>query len=280
MKTRQALSALTALGTMFTLTSCKSGGPNDETEKSMSLGKKLTMESIDTHGGIEKWRDNGLLKFRWTYHMTDRGATVDTIQTVDPISLAAVHTVPDSDLTFGRTADGRYWVSPADAKFMPPIQFWTLTPTYFIGIPFVFDDDQITFELLDESKTFEGKDYTQVKLSYHSSAGESPDDYYVLLLEPETKVIRGAYYTVTNPLVYKGGPITEKFITLDNLQDIGGLKLAGGHKTYSMTDGVIGEQMRYTDVSEVAFLDRDSIDFTPPAGARFLDPVPAAKKTE
>ena len=281
MKTLQAISALTALGALFTLNSCKPAASNEEAAAPASPGKELLDEAIEAHGGIEKWRNNGLLKFRWTYHMTDRGATVDTVQTVDPVSLAVVHTVPNSDTSFGRTADGKYWVSPPNTKVMPPVQFWALTPTWFIGIPFVFDDDQITAELLNEKKSFQGNDYTQVKLTYASSAGESPDDYYVLLINPETKVVRGAYYTVTNPLVFKGGPVVPKFITLDNLQDVDGLQLAGGHKTYSMTDGVIAdEQMRYTDVSEVSFLPREGFDFTPPEGAQFLDAVPTAEKAE
>ncbi|MDB4265510.1 hypothetical protein N9891_02030 [bacterium] len=282
MKTLTTISALTALSTVFALTSCKSGESSDSAAKEDSPGKQLLAEAIDAHGGIEKWRDNGLLKFRWTYHMTDRGAgaVVDTVQTVDPVSLAVVHTKPDSNISFGRTAEGKYWVNPPETKVAPPVQFWSLTPTWFLGIPFVFDDAQINAKILDEPKAFEGKDYTQVKLTYNSTAGESPDDYYVLLLDPETKVVRGAYYTVTNPLVYKGGPVTPKFITLDNLQEIDGLMLAGGHKTYSMTDGVIGDQMRYTDVSEVAFIPRKGFDFTPPEGAQFLDPVPSAEKAE
>lgn len=233
------------------------------------------MDAIEAHGGIEKWRSNGALQFRWKYHMTDRDKVADSLQIVDPVSFEALHTVPGRPLKFGRANDGRYWVSPPEQNFFPPVQFWTLTPLYFIGIPFVFADDQINYELLDEPKEFQGKDYTQVKLTYSASAGESPDDYYVLLIDPETKVVRGTYYTVTNPLVYQGGPIIEKFLTLDDLQEVAGLKLAGGHKTYTMTDGVIGDQLRYTEVSQVKFLDRDKVDFTPPADAQFLAPVPA-----
>ena len=277
MKTLKALSIITALGTLLTLSACKPASSNNAATAAISPGKELVLESINAHGGIDKWRNNGLFKFRWIYHMTDRDSTVDSLQIVDPVSFAAVHSVPNSDTSFGRTEDGRYWIYPADAKFMPPVQFWTLTPTYFLGIPFVFDDNQITFELLDETKRFEGKDYTQVKLSYDSSAGESPDDYYILLIDPETKLVRGAYYTVTNPLVFKGGIPAEKFISLDNLQEVGGLKIASGHITYAMTDGVIGEQMRYTDVSDVAFLERGSSNMSPPEGARFFDPIPAAE---
>ena len=261
-------------GAFWGQTSCQKESPVSE---DANPGEALVKEAIAAHGGIEKWRSNGLLQFRWTYHMTDRDKVADSLQVVDPINFEAIHTVPDTEVKFGRAADGRYWVSPADAGFFPPVQFWTLTPMYFIGIPFVFDDEQINYELLAEPKEFEGKSYTQVKLTYQAGAGESPDDHYVLLIDPESKLVRGAYYTVTSPLVYKGGPVIEKFISLDALQEVGGLLLAGGHKTYTMNEGVITEQLRYTDVSEVEFLKRDEFAFTVPSGAKYLDPVPTAE---
>ncbi|MGJ8671988.1 hypothetical protein [Rubritalea sp.] len=227
----------------------------------INKGKALVLESIAAHGGTDKWYNNGLLNFRWTYHMTDRGpkAIVDTKQTVDSRTLDVVHEVPDSDVKFG-LSKGEAWISPLGSNFKPPVRFWSLTPYYFLGIPFVFNDDNAQFELLAETKEFEGKEYSQVRVTYGKEAGDSPDDYYVLLIDNETKLTRGAYYIVTNKLVAPNGPTPEKFITLDDLTDINGVMLAGSHRTMSMDNGVIGEQMRHADVSEVKFLPRGSVD--------------------
>jgi len=233
--------------------------------------RALVRESIKAHGGIEKWRSNGALKFRWTYHMTDAGKVVDSVQTVDPVSMNAFHTVPNSDEMFGHS-NGKYWVSEADIKFFPPPRFWTLTPIYFLGIPFVFEDDNANFELLSDKKEFKGKKYSQVKITYRAGAGDSPDDYYVLLIDPDTKLTRGAYYTVTHPLLYKGGELVEKFISLDKLTNVDGLSLAGGHQSFSMSSGVISKKViRHTDISEVEFLPREDVDFSIPNGAKLLD---------
>jgi len=232
-------------------------------EVTVNKGRELVMESINAHGGKEKWYGNGLLQFRWKYHMTDRGAIVDSVQTVDPSSLAVVHEVPGKDIKFGWN-NGKTWISPKDATFTPPPQFWSLTPTYFIGIPFVFNDENAEFKLLEETKKFEGKDYTQVKITYNKEAGESPDDYYVLLIDPETKLTIGTYYIVTHPLVAKNGVGPEKFITLDNLTDINGVKLASGHRTMKMENGKIGDQMRFTEVSGVKFVPKGSVDLSIP----------------
>ena len=237
----------------FFLVSCKQGAEVESVE--VNEGRDLVMESIDAHGGLDQWYGNGQLKFRWTYHMTDRGpgAVVDTVQVVDVKTLAVKHEVVGKDIEFG-VNQGKGWIQPADAEFMPPYRFWALTPYYFLGMPFIFNDENANFELLADTKEFQGKAYQQVKITYNKEAGDSPDDYYVLLIDPETKVTRGAYYIVTSDLLGnpKVGP--EKFITLDNLADVSGVKLATGHITYKMKNGVIGEQMRYADVNDVEFL--------------------------
>ena len=228
-------------------------------------GRALVMESIVAHVGKEKWYNSGQLQFRWTYHMTDRGpdVVVDTIQTVDPKTLAVKHEVVGKEITFGMS-DGVDWIRPEGTEFTPPPRFWALTPTYFLGIPFVFNDENANFTVLPDAMDFQGKAYTQVKITYNKQAGDSPDDYYVLLIDPETKVTRGAYYTVTSNLLGldKVGP--PKFISLDDLQDVGGLKLASGHKTYAMPDGKIGEQMRFTEVRGVKWLPKGTVDLGVP----------------
>lgn len=188
---------------------------------------------------------------------------VDTVQTVQPSTMAVVHEVVGKDIRFGMN-NGEVWIRPEDAEFTSPPRFWSLTPFYFLGIPFVFNDPNANFEILPEKMDFEGKGYTQVKVTYNKAAGDSPDDYYVLLIDAETKETRGAYYTVTNSLVAKDGVGPPKFITLDDLQDVGGVKLAGGHRTFAMEDGKIGAQMRFTEVSGVKWLPEGAVDLGVP----------------
>lgn len=263
--------SITALAiSVFALTSCGDRQAAEPPSEAEVAGRKLLDESIAAHGGMEKWHDNGLLTFRWQYHMTDKDKIVDTISIVDPTSLDVVQTAQDSDILFGQS-EGKTWIFPKDAEFTPPPKFWALTPFYFIGIPFVFDDPGVTATLLPETIKFEGRDWPQVKITYSEDSGDSPDDHYVLLIDPETKITRGAYYTVTNPLVYDGGELVEKLITLDNLQDVNGVQLAHGHITYSMTKGMVDHQMRHTKVSGVQWLSRDTADLSVPEDVKILD---------
>lgn len=263
------LTAWALAGIGLLAVSCDKKETADTQKTEASAGRTLVMESIKAHGGTEKWYGNGQLQFRWTYHMTDKGpeVIVDTKQTVDTESLAVVHEVVGKDIRFGMNG-GKTWITPEGSEFMPPPKFWSLTPFYFIGIPFIFNDPNANFEKLDEMKTFEGKEYAQVKITYLSEAGDTPDDYYVLLIDPETKLTKGAYYIVTSPLVAPDGPGPPKFISLDNLNDVSGVKLASGHRTFEMTDGKIGKQMRYTDVEGVKFLPRGTVDLSIPKGVK------------
>lgn len=249
------------VGIVLGMVSCKDGAAVQENNEA----RELVMESIEAHGGKEKWYGNGQLQFQWKYHMTDRGpdAVVDTVQTVDPNTMAVKHEVVGKDISFGMNK-GEVWIRPEGTEFTPPPRFWSLTPYYLLGLPFVFNDPNANFELLADKMKFEGKDYTQVKVTYDQSAGDSPDDYYVLLIDPETKVTRGAYYIVTSDLVAKDGPGPPKFISLDNLQDVGGVKLASGHRTFEMNDGKIGDQMRFTEVSGVKWLPEGTVDLAVP----------------
>lgn len=257
------LSILAIAITCSFIIGCQKSSPQNQ---QVNKGRELVMQSIEAHGGKDKWYNSGLLQFRWIYHMTDRGpkAIVDSVQTVDTKNMNVMHEVPGKDIRFGMNA-GKTWIEPKGASFAPPPNFWSLTPFYFIGMPFVFNDDNANFELLSETKAFEGINYTQVKVTYNPGSGDTPDDYYVLLIDPDTKLTVGAYYIVTSPIIAKDGPTPPKFISLDNLTEIGGVKLAAGHRTFKMTDGVIGEQMRFVKISGVKFVPKQDVDLSIPS---------------
>jgi len=239
-----------------------------------SEGGRLLAQSMDAHGGLENWLNAGVLEFRWTYHMSDMGPDkiVDTLQQVDPSTLKAAHQVPGTDTTFGW--DGtEAWISPPDAEFPTPPRFWALTPYYFVGIPFVFGDVNARFQLLEDIE-FQGKLYNQVKVTYLPGSGDAPDDYYIILIQPESKLVAGARYIVTSPLVAKGGPPVEKLITLEAYAKYGGLLIPTYHRTFKMgVDGdpdAVGEMMRFATTKEIRWRKDAVLELIPPADAKRL----------
>ena len=243
-----------------------------EREITDNPGKTLVYESMDAHGGRDSWYGAGLLQFRWKYNISDRGpeAVIDTTLTVDLETLAVMHTVTGLDVRFGRNA-GDTWIAPANASFTPTPKFWSLTPVYFFGVPFVFNDKDARFELLPEVIPFEGNYFSAVEVTFRSTAGDSPDDTYLVLIDPVSKITRGVIYTVASDLVPADGDSPEKLVTLDGLEDFGGILLPTAHRVFPFQEGIIGEQMRSVDISDIAWLPKGSVSLDIPKNAQILE---------
>ena len=233
-----------------------------KTHLSKTDGGKLLWDSIEAHGGLDKWFANGLLEFRWTYHMKDRGLVKDSTQIIDTWSSKARHVGLGSmeGTTFGW--DGaKAWIEPKDANIGIPPGFWALTPYYFVGVPHVLADPGTIHELLPEKIDLDGKSYEQVKVSYESGTGESPDDYYIALIDSETKLVKGVRYIVTSPLLARKGEPVEKLLTYEGWYDLSGVLFPKSHITYTMEGDKVGTELRSADVSEAKFLGEADVAF-------------------
>lgn len=233
---------------------------------SKSEGGKLIWESIEAHGGLSQWFKNGALKFRWSYNILGKGTLIDSVQTVDTWSSRAIHEVkqPVEGVTFGWNGE-KAWTVPAEAQLPVPPDFWALTPYYFVGVPHVLADPGTIHEKLSEQIEFKGKLYDQVKVTYEAGTGETPDDYYIALIDPESKQTKAVRYIVTDQRVTKGKPASpEKLITYEGWYDLNGVLFPKKHLTFAMNDGVVGEETRFADVSEAEFLGDAEISFEKP----------------
>lgn len=228
--------------------------------------------AIEAHGGLEKWLGSGPLHFRFTYRPLGRDAT-DTYQIVDPWSSLARHKLAaDPSLEFGWDGE-KAWVNPPDSELATNARFWSLTPYYFVGMPFVLGDPGVRLESLPDAE-FEGKGYDLVKASFEAGVGDAPDDYYILYLDKESSRVRALRYVVS----YKGfrpegGHGPEKLMAYDGTHEVGGLLFAASHRTfkYDEATGEIGEKVTDVEVSEMGFRPGvDSTYFQPPAGARLI----------
>lgn len=229
-------------------------------------GGRLLAAAIEAHGGLKRWYSNGPVSFRWTYHMTDRGpdAVIDTTQVVDTWYARAVHTWQPGEgdaVKFGWDGS-ETWVLPADAKTPVPASFWSLTPYYFVGTPFVLADPGAMHEKID-SVAFQGKTFEQVKVTFAAGTGESSEDYYIVLIDPESKKVRGVRYIVTHPVVNASGTGPEKLLTYEDQKVINGILWPTGHKTFPVDEksNTFGEQMRHAEVSDINYVDRDDAFF-------------------
>jgi len=230
---------------------------------SQSEGGKLLWESIEAHGGLNRWYSNGLLEFRWIYNMTDRGLIRDSTQIIDTWSSKARHEVhgQKEKVTFGWNGE-KAWITPVDTKLITPADFWALTPYYFVGVPHVLADPGTIHEKLDAQIDYKGEKFDQVKVSYQAGTGSTPDDYYIVLIHPTTKQVKGVRYIVTDQRITKGKKSTpEKLLTYEGWYEISGVLFPKSHATHKMNGNIIGEAIRSATVSEAKFLGAIEVSF-------------------
>ena len=230
---------------------------------------RRVLAAIDAHGGLATWYQNGPVRWRYAYARLDStgapaGGGTDTRQLVDPWAARAVHTMPDSSASFGWTG-AEAWVTPAGADVGTNARFWSLTPYYFVSMPFVLADPGVRLAEAGRD-TVEGRAADVVRVTFEPGTGDAPGDYYDLLLDPETDRVRGVRYVVSyagfNP---DGGHTPETLMVYDGAQTIGGVTLQRGFRSFA---SATGQPKARGTLTEVAFAPgTPGAAFDRPAGA-------------
>jgi len=231
---------------------------------------KIVLESIEFHGGLEKWYSNGPLAFRFDYRPKD-GKRRNTYQIVDTWSSRARHQVlPDKKVEFGWTGE-KAWIKPADAEDTMKARFWALTPYYFVAVPFVFADPGVI--LSDAGKQeFEGTTYDLIKVTFEEGTGDAPDDYYVVYFDPKTRRVAGLRYVVSYPGFFpEGGHSPEKFMAYDGQQKVEGIVFSETYRTFKWKGDTHGELVTEVTLSDVSFPDVKPGYFDVPKDAKELE---------
>lgn len=188
--------------------------------------------AIDAHGGLARWYRQGPLHYHFNYQPTEADKTVRNSYILnDYVNARAVHHSADQEgMTYGFDGE-KAWKHPADADLKVKPRFWSLTPYYFVGLPFVLADEGISFELMDNAE-WEGTNYERVKVTYGDGVGDAPDDYYVLWLNPTTGQLDALNYIVSYPGFFPdGGHLPEKLMVLTGKTTVDGITLPTGYTT-------------------------------------------------
>lgn len=239
-----------------------------------SPGGKLVARAIAAHGGLEQWFARGPLRFRFTYTPVDAAQPPrDSFQVIDTWSARARHTMPD-DQTQQFGWDGKQaWSTDESLDAMRP-RFWSLTPFYFVAVPFVFADEGVNLKAEGEI-TFEGRTYDLVRATFAEGTGDAPDDFYVVYIDRETSRVGGVRYVVSYPAFFPdGGHSPEKFMAYDGEQRVDGIMFPETFRTFAWDADkkVTGDVVTNTTMTDVSFEPTTPGSFfAVPEGATVLD---------
>ena len=235
----------------------------------------LILRAIEAHGGLEAWYGNGPLYFHFNYQPLDDGSPRNTLAWNDYRSSRAVHALAtDTTQRFGFDGTEAWSTTGERVAGMSP-RFWSLTPYYFVGLPFVLADEGINFETLPQ-REMDGTIYDLVKVSFADGTGDAPDDYYVLYLHPETGQLDALRYIVSYPGYFPdGGHNPEKLMKITGKTKVDGITLPSGYATYWWNEGEPGEAITDITVSDYRYLpDLPESFFARPEDARVYNDLP------
>ena len=140
-------------------------------------------------------------------------------------------------------------------------RFWSLTPYYFVGLPFVLADEGIRFDSLPAAD-LDGTPYDLVRVSYERGTGDADGDYYVLYLNRETGQLDALRYVVSYPGYFPdGGHAPDKLMKITGKTKVDGITLPTGYTTYWWNGGEPGEAITDIRVTDPAFRPELGDDF-------------------
>lgn len=231
---------------------------------------RLIWQALEAHGGLEAWLTAGTIEFEFDYApIGNPNGRKHTFQRVDLWSSRAHHQVVGGEGEFGFDGETA-WVKPNADVISPSSRFWSLTPYYFVGMPFVLADPGVVLTRLEDAE-LNGTTYQLVKANYEAGTGDSPDDYYIVYLHPQTHRVAALRYVVSFPGMFAPGEHSpEKIMMYTGSIAAGGLQFASEYHTYrwNAEEGVPGDHVTEITASRLVLGESypDSI-FAAPEGA-------------
>lgn len=189
---------------------------------------------VQAHGGLEQWKKLGSMQFQ----LKNEGGTETHI-----IDLKNRKDLVKAD-SYTMGYDGaQVWVSPNKAAYPgKSARFYHNLYFYFYTIPFVLADPGVHYEQLPDTE-LQAKRFKTIGVTFAEGIGDTPEDQYRLLIDPETNRMEWLLYTVT---FFDGKP-SNKFNALkyEDYQEQKGLLFPRKMTGYKYENGQIGD-VRYS----------------------------------
>ncbi|HAI10440.1 MAG TPA: hypothetical protein DCM28_01965 [Phycisphaerales bacterium] len=144
------------------------------------------------------------------------------------------------------------WMSPPDANVARP-RFDALTWSYFLVAPFKLNDAGSHLQNLGTLPFMGDRQLAAGKLTFGQGVGDTPDDWYVIYVDPQTRWLRGMAYIVTYGKDVSTAESNPHAITYDNYVKLAGVILPRTWTfwNWSLDKGVIGQPIGSATLSNM-----------------------------
>jgi hypothetical protein len=233
---------------------------------------EVVNKMIEAHGGLEGWKTAPTMSFTDSFLPAAAKTPVVSQVTVEMTSRRAYLDFPAMDAQIvwdGEKAWSTNW------KGRTPPRFLALLSFYFVGLPWLTADPGANLSepgtgTLPDDPT----EYITVKMTFGPGVGDTPDDYYLLFIDPNTYELKATEFTVTYADVLPPDVEFKKDLgVFEAYEEVEGLKVPARFPLY-----VDGELQGTYEWREVSFSQPfDGSRMTMPEGAVVDDSNPTRK---
>ncbi len=185
-------------------------------------GREIVARMIEAHGGLEKWRSASTVSFEAALLPPGADSPVVHRVTVEQGPRRAYLDFPGMGARIswdGEKAWSENWQGP-----FPP-RFFALLSYYFMNLPWLAADPGVNLSEPGTGMLWDDPtEYITVKMTFGPGVGDTPEDYYILHIDPDSYRLRAAELTVTYAAVLPPGVdvmteiiVYEEFATVDGL---------------------------------------------------------------
>ncbi|QDU71257.1 DUF6503 family protein [Mucisphaera calidilacus] len=169
------------------------------------------------------------------------------------------------------------WVTPEDSA-VQMARFHLLTWPYFLAAPMKLADTGVMYEEVGEVLLTAEQSYPGLKLTFASGVGDAPDDWYILMKDPDTDALRAMAYIVTYNKTKEEAEASPSVIEYAGFKTVDGVAFATDW-TFSYWDpeqGKMGKPKGHATISNIRFVEPERGTFAPPLNAR-IDELPVVE---
>lgn len=143
------------------------------------------------------------------------------------------------------------------------IRFEVLTWPYFAELPFKLQDPGTQLEIVKDHKML-GNFIPTARLSFDAGIGDTPDDWYLLYKDPETRLLKAAAYIVTYHQSPEKAGQDPHAILYAKYREVESVMIATEWTFHNWTrdDGAIGPAIGRAKLSRLKFIPFQASMFT------------------
>jgi hypothetical protein len=150
---------------------------------------------IAAHGGMDLWADAPTVSFTDEFRPGEAAEGAPMRVTVEQGPRRAYLDAVGSDMRMawdGERAWSEGWAVP-----MPP-RFLALLDYYFLNLPWLARDPGVNLSEVGRAEIpGDPTGYRTIRMTFDPGTGDTPDDYYLLYIDPETQRLKATEYIVT-----------------------------------------------------------------------------------